>query len=555
MNATAWSRGLEVTGGGTGVVSHAGLVLLRQLADRTGLTAGLSAALPSPDGGLDRGRVFADLACAIADGARVISDFRVMGDQHEVFGQVGSVPTAWRALKEAAAGGDRTRRKVTAAVNTARRYAWSQVIARHGQLPPVQVADRQLTGITCIRLDATVVPAHSDKEQARPNFKGFGHHPVLAECDNVREPLAWMLRPGSAGSNTAADHLKLLDEAIAALPPAFRRKLMVTCDGAGASHDLVKRLNKLASRRGYELTYSVGWALTEREKAALRLVPGTAWEAAIDAGGKVRERRSEVACGDERCGHRACWIEEAHVTELTGLLRKGPDGDRLTAWPKTMRVFARRERPHPGAQLTLFEAEDGWRYTLWATNLPQDTRGWRGQCAYIDAGHRVHARVEDVIRTGKDTGLGHFPSRDYGLNKAWLDASMTACILLSWLRHLALDGRLAKAEPKTLRYRVFHTAARLVRGGRRKTLKIAATWPWATAIITAWKRIQALPHPPDQRKPSLRPRKEPPGPVEPPATGPTAGLSACSDTEKPLPEALVAPFRQTPQQRERSRLG
>ncbi len=437
-------------------MSHAGLVLLRQLADRAGLTAGLSAALPSPDGGLDRGRVFADLACAIADGARVISDFRVMGDQDEVFGQVASVPTAWRTLKEAAAGGDRTRRKVTAAVNTARRYAWSQVIARHGQLPPVQVADRQLTGITCIRLDATVVPAHSDKEQAQPNFKGFGHHPVLAECDNVREPLAWI---------------------------------------AGASHDLVKRLDKLASRRGYELVYSVGWALTEREKTALRLVPDTAWEAAIDAGGKVRERRSEVACGNERCGHRACWIEEAHVTELTGLLRKGPDGDRLKAWPKTMRVFARRERPHPGAQLTLFEAEDGWRYTLWATNLPEDTRGWRGQCAYIDAGHRVHARVEDVIRTGKDTGLGHFPSRDYGLNKAWLDASMTACILLSWLRHLALDGRLAKAEPKTLRYRVFHTAARLVRGGRRKTLKIAATWPWATAIITAWKRIQALPHP------------------------------------------------------------
>ena len=161
MNATGWSRGLEVTGGGTGVVSHAGLVLVRQLADRTGLTAGLPAALPTPDGGLDRGRVVADLACAIADGARVISDFRVMGDQDEVFGQVASVPTAWRTLKEAAAGGERTQRKVTAAVNKARRYAWLQVMARHGQLPPVQVADRQLTGITCIRLDATVVPAHS----------------------------------------------------------------------------------------------------------------------------------------------------------------------------------------------------------------------------------------------------------------------------------------------------------------------------------------------------------------------------------------------------------
>ena len=176
MNAAAWSRGLEVTGGGTGVVSHAGLVLLRQLADRTGLTAGLSAALPSPDGGLDRGRVFADLACAIADGARVISDFRVMGDQGEVFGQVASVPTAWRTLKEAAAGGDRTRRKVTAAVNKARRYAWSQVIARHGQLPPVQVADRQLAGITCIRLDATVVPARSP---ARSRHSRISRDPAI----------------------------------------------------------------------------------------------------------------------------------------------------------------------------------------------------------------------------------------------------------------------------------------------------------------------------------------------------------------------------------------
>jgi hypothetical protein len=345
-------------------------------------------------------------------GARVISDFRVMGDQDEVFGQVASVPAAWRTLKEAAAGGGRTRRKVTAAVNKARRYAWPQVIARHGQLPAVQVAGRQLAGITCIRLDATVVPAHSDKELAEPDFKGFGHHPTLAGCDNLREPLAWMMGPGSAGSNTAADHLTLLDEAIAALPPALRRKLMVTCDGAGASHDLVKRLDKLAGRRGYQLTYSVGWALTGREKTALALVPGTAREAAADARGKVRERRSDEACANDRCGHRACWIEEARVTELTGLLRKGPDGDRLTAWPKTMRVFARRERPHPGAQLTLFETGDGWRYTLRAANLPGDTRGWRGQCACIDAAHRVHARVEDVIRTGKATGLGHFPYVD-----------------------------------------------------------------------------------------------------------------------------------------------
>ena len=163
MHATGWSRGLEVTGGGSGVVSHAGLVLLRQLADRAGLTAGLSAALPSPLGGHDRGRVFADLACAIADGARVISDFRVMGDQRELLGPVASVPAAWRALKETAAGGDRRRRKITAAVSKARRHAWAHGIARHGALPPVKVADRELEGVTCIRLDATVVTARSEE--------------------------------------------------------------------------------------------------------------------------------------------------------------------------------------------------------------------------------------------------------------------------------------------------------------------------------------------------------------------------------------------------------
>ena len=320
---------------------------------------------------------------------------------------------------------------------------------------------------------------------------------MIGVCDNTGgEPLAWMLRRGSAGSNTTADHLQLLDAAIAAVPPGFRRKLMVTCDGAGASHGLIARLDKLAARRGYELTYSVGWALGEREKAALRLVPEQAWQAAIDGRGEVRERRADDACANLSCAHRACWIEEAHVTELTGLLREGPAGDQLRAWPAAMRVFARRERPHPGAQLTLFEAGDGWRYSLWATNRPASTRGWLGQAAYIDAAHRVQARVEDAIRTGKDCGIGHFPSFDFGINAAWLTASMTGQILLAWLKLLALDGDLAKAEPKTLRYRVLHAAARLVRGGRRRRLKIQATWPWAEAITAAWQRIDALPHAP-----------------------------------------------------------
>ena len=122
--------------------------------------------------------------------------------------------------------------------------------------------------------------------------------------------------------------------------------------------------------------------------------------------------------------------------------------------------------------------------------------GLARQNAYIDAAHRVHARVEDGIRTGKDTGIGHFPSLDFEINAAWLTAALIAAILLAWLRLLALDGDLARAEPKTLRYRVLHAAARLVRGGRRRRLKIHATWPWAEAITTAWHRITALPQAP-----------------------------------------------------------
>ena len=497
MNTTGWLKGLRVTADGTGIVSHAGVALIRALADNIGLTAGLSRALAS--GRLlvhDRGRVLADLACAIADGAEVISDFRVMGDQEDLFGLVASVPTAWRTLDEIARGGERALGKLTAAVNAARRRAWSAAAARHGALPGIRVADKTLHGVTCIRLDASVVTCHSDKEGAEPNFKGFGLHPLLAYCDNTAEPLAGMLRSGSAGSNTAADHLAVLDAAITALPPAFRRQLMVTCDGAGASHALIARLDTLAARPGYQVIYSVGWELGAREKAAITAVPAQAWQIAVGGHGEARERRAEGACADPHCGHRRCWIEEAHVTELTGLLREGPAGDQLKGWPATMRIFTRRERPHPGAQLTLFEAEDGWRYTLWVTNRPASTSGWLGQPAYIDAAHRVHARVEDAIRTGKDCGIGKFPSSSMAMNKAWLAAALTAATLLAWLKLLALDAALAKAEPKTLRYRILHTAAKLTRGGRQRRLNIAATWPWAADIMTAWDRVNALPQPP-----------------------------------------------------------
>ena len=219
-----------------------------------------------------------------------------------------------------------------------------------------------------------------------------------------------MLRRGSAGSNTAADHLAMLDAAIAALPPGFRRKLMVTCDGAGASHALVERLDKLAARRGYELTYSVGWALGEREKTALRLVPEQAWQIAIDGRGEVRERRADDACGNAACAHRACWIEEAHVTELTGLLREGPGRGPAAG---LARGDAGLRAPRAAASR---RAADPVRGRGRLAVLPvghEPARGHQGLAAgrppTSTPRHRVQARVEDAIRTGKDCRPRPFP--------------------------------------------------------------------------------------------------------------------------------------------------
>ena len=194
-NVTGWSRGLEVSGGGQGVVSHAGLALLRHLADKTGLAGGLSAALATPRVLVhDRGRVVADLACAIADGARVISDFRAMSDQRELFGLVASVPTAWRTLAEIARAGTRADRRITAAVNAARRRAWAQIAARHGALPGIRLADKVLDGVVCIRLDATITLAHSDKELAGAGYKGYDLLTELAVASSqFSGRMAWVL--------------------------------------------------------------------------------------------------------------------------------------------------------------------------------------------------------------------------------------------------------------------------------------------------------------------------------------------------------------------------
>lgn len=471
LDVSSWSKDLAVEIGGRDVINHAGAAALRLLADRTGLTGGLSRAL-ARHGFVplhDRGRVLADTAVLIADGGRVMSDLATLRDQAELYGPIASDPTLWRTLDEI---GEGQRRKISQQRAKTRAHVWSLIAQRHGQVPPSRVADRDLGRTIVIRMDASLVIAHSDKQLAAGTFKGtFGHHPLMAWCDNTGESMALKLRKGSAGSNTTVDHLEVLTEAITQVPVPYRRDLLITVDGAGASHGLVEHITTLNARPGYRVHYSIGWELGARERAAIARVPESAWDAVLDGEG------------------HPCGLEEAGVVELTALLREHPDGDQLANWPQDLRIICRREKPHPGAQLSLFEEIDGWRYQLLATNTPGTT------AQFLEARHRPHARVEDCIRTGKQTGLGHLPSTSIEINRACCLAATIACDLLCWLRLLCLQGPLAKAEPKTLRYRLLHTAARIVRGQRKQKIKIPQTWPWASQLAACFLATLALPPP------------------------------------------------------------
>jgi Transposase DDE domain group 1 len=452
-----------------------GARLLADLADRTTLTAQLSAVLSArttPQTTHDPGRVLVDVAVMLADGGECISDIAMLADQAAVFGPVASDSTCWRVLDSI---GEADLATIAAAGAAAREVVWAQRAETTGQALPASLVagmpllDRDGRPVLVIDEDATLVLAHSEKESAAATFKHtFGFHPVLAFCDSSNEALAGMLRPGNAGANTTADLIAVLDAAVAQIPDEFRHgyPVLVRLDGAGASKALLAHIRG-PREHGVHTEFSIGWALTEREHTAIAAVPGNAWTPAIDIDGDPREH--------------------AAVAEPTGLLPAVMFAD----YPEGMRIIVRRECPHPGAQLDLIETRDGWRYTCFAT----DTRA--GQHAWLDARHRSHARVEDRIRCGKHTGLGRFPSRKFAINQAWPACTLIAIDLLAWAQTILLADQpeLARAEPKTLRYRLLHLAARLVRGGRKLRLKIDRTWRWAPILAQAFHRLHALPVP------------------------------------------------------------
>ena len=431
---------VEVTADGVGTVSHAGSGLLVAVADKVGLTGALSEALaparerPSVH---DPGVVARDLAVMLCDGGDCLSDLGALRDQEDLFGRVASHATAWRVIDSLR--GEGMLERVRTARARARERAWAL-----GARPERVVFD----------IDATLLTAHSDKQEAAGNYKGgFGFHPLLCFIDASEEAPAALLRPGNAGANTAADHVEVFDRALEQLPRevAEHAELVVRCDSAGATHGFLDHLHAAG------VGFSVGFDLTEGIRHAIAAIGGQDWARAIS---QDRERR-----------------EEAFVCELSV---------ELEGWPEGTRAICRKERAHPGAQLSLIDT-DGWRHQVFITDQAGE------ELAELDRFHRARARCEDRIRAGKDTGMRNLPFRDFDANEVWLELSLIAQDLLAWTRPLCLDGELARAEPKRLRYRLLHQAGRIARSARRTKLRLGRSWPWAEALATAFAHVRALP--------------------------------------------------------------
>lgn len=400
----------------------------------------------------DPGKTVLDLAVAIALGGDCLADIGVVRAQPELFGPVASDPTVSRLIDALAEQPAQAIAAIRGARAQARDRVWSHrsPFAEHGG------NDRQIV----VDLDATLIGAHSEKEHATPNFKrGFGFHPMLAFVDHGQggsgEPLAGLLRPGKANANDAADQITVLDAALAQLPEQVRARVLVRGDTGSGVQAFVWHIHNLG------LEYSVGVYGRQPVLDALAVLPKQAWRKALDADGRPREG--------------------AQVAELTKWLPATFKG-----WPPGMRVIARRERPHPGAQLRITDHE-GWRITVFATNTPG------GRLADLEVRHRLRARAEDRIRALKDTGATNLPLQAFDKNQLWLELAQLAAEILVWTQLLAWHDQPARVwEPKRLRLRLLAVAGRVITTGRRRILRLSKRWPWADLVLGGHRRIAAL---------------------------------------------------------------
>ena len=471
MHDSSRRGGFDVTCDGRGMTGRAGTGLLAETADTLGLTRALSAAAGGCRSWLlhEPGKVLRDMIVTLADGGDALRHTGVLAGQETLFGKVASTATANRTL--VAFAGDDAAPAVAAldaARKAARQKAWAAggappaVAAASGESPDGDADCDQADEWLAVDFDATLIIAHSDdKDGAASTYKRtWGFHPLgawLDRGDGLGEALAARLRPGNAGANTAADHITVVDAALSQLdglvPEAVG--LLVRADTAGATHAFTDHL------REQGVAFSVGFPIDAGVRDAIRGLGETAWTPAVRQDG--------------------CPREGAGAAELT-------DAIDLSGWPDGSRLICRREPLHPGAQQTIDDI-DGARFTCFLTDQPDP------DLAALDVRHRAHARVEDRIRGAKDTGARNLPCDTFERNAVWLQLVLAATDVMTFTQALTLDGPLRAAEPATLRYQLLHVPARITRSGRRATLRIERSWPWASELVAAFARLRALPLP------------------------------------------------------------
>lgn len=449
VNATNVVERVRVADGGRQIASQVGTHLVGGVAELLELPLELSEAMePTVQrrSKHDRGRLLTQMALTLAAGGRCVTDVAVLRNQPSLFGQVASDATVWRTF-------DTVDAATLGRVRDGRAAATGRLLERLDDGEPV-----------VIDVDASLFEVHSEqKEGATPHFKGgFGFHPMFAFVEPAGLPLAGRLREGRAGANDAGDHLTVIDDAIAALPESWRqghrvgddpalveRGLLVRADTAGYSHTVIAGL----VARNCE--FSIGMPANDRFDGEIHRLRWCDWQPALTADGQPRPG--------------------AQVAEITSV----PD------WmPAGARVIVRRERPHPGAPIKLWD-HNGWRHQVLVTNQT-------GDAVELERRHRQHAQVENRIKQLKDLGDARFPFTRLDANAAWLETMLTASLLLAATRRLLLDGELADAEPRRLRHTLLSCPARLVRRARQSWLRLADSWPWTDQLLAAYRRLDLL---------------------------------------------------------------
>lgn len=456
MQATSALK-VRIEAGGDGAVGHVGLHALASFADHLKLPQGLSAQIPPPGERLcahDRGKVLTQAMVMLAGGGVCCADIEQLRANGRLFGDVASDTTLWRTFNHSL--DPATLANVANAFAAVRRGVWARSSVTNNNERVV------------LDIDASVVDIHSEnKEQTGPAYNGqFGFHPMFCFADATGETLAALLRPGNAGANNIADHLTVLDTAIGVLPETVTSGHRHGDDPALVARQVVVRTDSAGNTSGFVSgcrERNIGFMVVARRNHAIHSalfkirVTDPGWQPA------------RTQAGDLRPG--------AAVIELTDHLD-------LSAMPAGTRLIVRREPLHPGAQRSLFPSET-FRY--WGFYTDQ-----AGDPVELDVMMRGHARVEDHIRRLKACGLERFPFTSFAANQAWLATVAMAADLVRWFQLLCLTGSLAAAEPKTLRWRFFHTVARVIRHARGETLRLLDNWPDTPAILAAYQRIAAL---------------------------------------------------------------